>query len=1261
MFLNIKKLLFKYPKSYKVALTLLVGLFIAGFVSVLLPSQKLFAAAQTCPPPNFFEVSGHCQHFDSTSLKLPSGWKFSFSYANNNQNIDLNISAPNSKGQSVPIAYNPLVFQEAGTYGSSLYPYSYYSINCISGSLCQKYIMTPLNQEAANGISYDDVIIFGNAGTTPVALTEQAGSINNLISIPVKGGTPSVNPGQNLTWYNSHGNPESQTDLGNNLIFVSPQEIYDKSTHTYYKTDGHNGQYEPAGQTVMQNGDALFWPAEDDSNASKPVSIDPTKIVNKNCVGGIAVETNTNASYADVFAVPAVPIGGICDFGTQSSSAALVVADYPATFYPQNPNSPNATLADANYLLKVPFSNMHMEYAMYNWENDKTLTYVATLGNTLSLTLDKLTGTQRTDDLAQAQGSGFNLTGNKANWQVFSSGTCSGANIPVYSFVLIYVDSNKNLTSTSVGSTSSEGYFFYPNGNGSTSNTYLVDGNSAGYPGGNGNAAAGGLGCLFPVSDGYNAPANNPIDSKVGSNPAGFGYTYVANIQNSTSTKAYTAPPPTGSGTGPQTASCESSGFSLSWIACPVINAIAGAESWLGGIVDQMLKTPPVQLNSTSIDFQVWSNFRIFGNIVLVIALLILVYAETIGGGVTEAYALNRVLPRILIAAILLNLSIYIIAALEDITNVIGAGIYALVADIFRHAGQGAWTLQLNGFAGDITGFTALLAIPTLWIAGGSAISFLLLFVGLPALFAVIGVVVTLILRQGILALLTMTAPVAFALYSLPNTQQYFKRWWDLLIKTLMVYPIVALVFVMADVTSVIVSKLPITPQWLAQLMGVVALISPLFLIPFAFKIAGGVTGSIYGAMNNFGHKATEAIKGNQNNPHSLRNNIKRGLGKRFDRRLQSAIDKGYNTKDANGNLKQNFGSKYRRGVSRGLGLVSGNLNGRMARYNKEEAETAEYESATGRDNYRYAAAGYIVRKGVSDAYGQTDYTRDRAFNSKGAEISFPEYRKGKSLHGGGMNAIGTGLEYSFRKAQSTEDIANARYAFAQNAAQEGWTNPEMRDVWAQSTYPHKDKWLSEWFSTPTATDGRSARGGVTFEDVSTNVGSLDKAVNEQHRTKEGFRAASLRKQDWEAQSNEMNRIQDKISSGYKPSNDTEKAEFDKEKSRLAKIYENIDVMATKQSFGGTYTPAGQEGMAEGQTVVSGASAEVQGVIKAMHDNRRFGLSAKQDKDTGYSSTDQRVFTDKNTGDVIADANLISDDVRIPRVVVPPRPSSRFR
>jgi hypothetical protein len=408
-------------------------------------------------------------------------------------------------------------------------------------------------------------------------------------------------------------------------------------------------------------------------------------------------------------------------------------------------------------------------------------------------------------------------------------------------------------------------------------------------------ADAEGCGINYPDQSGENANGINDFSvdyvnagSKNDSNNAVTvfvpGLKYITPTAANTTPGGGTTTGTTGTAPGPTPPTCEASGWNLSWLVCPVVNAIQDLEQAIEGAIGDLLATPTISFNNNNCSsstgdciYKAWSSFRLLANLVLVIALLVLVYVESAGGGVAQAYTIKKMLPRILIAAILINLSIYIVAGLEDITNVLGRGIFSLISDAFGGSG---WKIQPSGFGVDL--MAPLIGVAAFWAAGGEALVFIGLFIGLPVLFAALAIVVTLVLRQGIIVLLIMASPVAFALYCLPNTEQYFRKWWDLLFKTLLVYPIVMIAFALADVTGVIISALHISGaqySWIPTVIGIIATVAPLFLIPYAFKIAGGVVGGLHDTLHGFGTKSHEAIKGNVNDQNSLRNRTRRNLG----------------------------------------------------------------------------------------------------------------------------------------------------------------------------------------------------------------------------------------------------------------------------------------------------------------------------------------------------------------------------------------------
>ena len=334
----------------------------------------------------------------------------------------------------------------------------------------------------------------------------------------------------------------------------------------------------------------------------------------------------------------------------------------------------------------------------------------------------------------------------------------------------------------------------------------------------------------------------------------------------------------------------------LTWMMCPVINGVVSAESSIESFVFALLKTPIIpfsgncnQQNTTGCTFQVWSNFRIYGNVVLIIALLIAIIVEIAGGGVVANYTIKKMLPRIIVAVILINLSIYIVAVLEDVFNILGSGLYDLIKTPFGDA----WKLDIGGTTSSL--FTVA-ATTTTAVAGGAVVLaglsglltaslfasvglYLVLAVVVPVLIAILGVLITLMIRQGLLVLLVMTSPIAFALYCLPNTESLFRRWWNLLLRTLVVYPVIVLLICMSQVMGIIFSHLGATSTLGGtKLMAIVAVAAPLFLIPFGFRMAGGVIGNVANGVRTMGNRLATGIQGNRNDPNSRINRARANM-----------------------------------------------------------------------------------------------------------------------------------------------------------------------------------------------------------------------------------------------------------------------------------------------------------------------------------------------------------------------------------------------
>lgn len=266
-----------------------------------------------------------------------------------------------------------------------------------------------------------------------------------------------------------------------------------------------------------------------------------------------------------------------------------------------------------------------------------------------------------------------------------------------------------------------------------------------------------------------------------------------------------------------------------------------------------------------------------------------------------DAYAVKKAIPRVVLAVIAINLSIYLCIAAIDITTVIGRGLNDLLVTPFINQDSFEGLSIPSNFQNNIlgvlgTGATLAGLIAVLTTAGGFV---WLLGLLLPLIITVsliaLAVLFTLIIRQGLLIFLTVVSPIAIACYILPGTEKYFKQWWDLFLKTLLVYPIIAAIFAMCNVLAAILlasatgSASMIPGNYFAQPTGVepsatigtlqvvvaiLVLYMPLVLIPFAFKMAGGAIAAVMNAASGrattIAGRAGQAVHKSRQDPNSM-------------------------------------------------------------------------------------------------------------------------------------------------------------------------------------------------------------------------------------------------------------------------------------------------------------------------------------------------------------------------------------------------------
>lgn len=286
----------------------------------------------------------------------------------------------------------------------------------------------------------------------------------------------------------------------------------------------------------------------------------------------------------------------------------------------------------------------------------------------------------------------------------------------------------------------------------------------------------------------------------------------------------------------------------IGWIVCPVMRFMAQVTDQAYGVVSTMLTTPALDTSTGGDMYKAWSTMRNFANVAFVIAFIIIIYAQITGFGVTN-YGIKKLLPRIIVAAILVNVSYWICAIAVDISNILGQSLSGLLEGTANQLFQQGKDFTQSGGGGGWD----VLTVSVIATAAGVALLYVGLSVLAPlllmALLAIVTVVVVLTARQALIILLIVVSPLAFVAYLLPNTESWFKKWRELFTSLLMMFPIIALVFGASKLASTVIMKS--NPSMVVQIMGAGVTIIPLVITPILMKTTTGILGKIGGFVNN--------------------------------------------------------------------------------------------------------------------------------------------------------------------------------------------------------------------------------------------------------------------------------------------------------------------------------------------------------------------------------------------------------------------------
>lgn len=296
----------------------------------------------------------------------------------------------------------------------------------------------------------------------------------------------------------------------------------------------------------------------------------------------------------------------------------------------------------------------------------------------------------------------------------------------------------------------------------------------------------------------------------------------------------------------------------LGWIICPVTNTLAAGMDWVFNILSGFLAVRPAGTGQDTALFRAWSYMRSFANVAFVISFLIIIYSQLTNVGITN-YSIKKLLPRLIIAAILVNLSYYICSIAIDISNILGYSlqdVFIQIRNSLVGTGGNSWNLMswqsLSGFilsggtAATVGGIALFSTLSTYGLVGSIILLLPALVIGLT------GVLVALLImaaRQAIITLLVILAPLAFVAYLLPNTEKWFEKWRSTFMTMLILFPAFSVVFGGSQLaaTAIIQNADSIN----LVILGLLVQVAPLLITPLLIKLSGSLLGKIAGVINN--------------------------------------------------------------------------------------------------------------------------------------------------------------------------------------------------------------------------------------------------------------------------------------------------------------------------------------------------------------------------------------------------------------------------
>lgn len=302
----------------------------------------------------------------------------------------------------------------------------------------------------------------------------------------------------------------------------------------------------------------------------------------------------------------------------------------------------------------------------------------------------------------------------------------------------------------------------------------------------------------------------------------------------------------------------------MGWLICPLMTFMGGIADASYSVISQFLNIKPAIFDDRSDAVgakQAWNFFRDIANVIFVLLFLWVIFSQVSSIGISN-YGIKKILPKLIVGAILVNLSFYICQLAVDLSNILGFTLKeALEGAVSGVGGSSSNSAIASGLGAAVAGILVLTG----------TVLFAALAVSIPTLLSLmlvlLVVLVILIVRQAAIVLLISIAPLVFAAWLLPNTESLFKKWVSMFRGLLMVFPIISLLYGAGKLAGAILMTTatsdPNDTAITMQFAGLAASILPLGATPFVLQSSLNSLGNIGAKIGRMGANAHSRFAGN--------------------------------------------------------------------------------------------------------------------------------------------------------------------------------------------------------------------------------------------------------------------------------------------------------------------------------------------------------------------------------------------------------------